>query len=229
MSGFELVLRFVAVIVVGYVIGSVPSGVLVGRAFGNVDPRSYGSGKTGATNVLRTLGPTAAALVVVGDLLKGVLAVLFARFIFFGALVPFPIHVAGATQHMLAVYQPWAEALAGLAAVLGHTYSIFINFTGGRGVLTGAGVVLVLTPFAFLVGLIGAIIPITLTRYVSLGSIVGGITLTVTELILVLKGLAPVPYFLFTLFASIYVIALHKDNIERLLNGTERKLGQRAG
>jgi glycerol-3-phosphate acyltransferase PlsY len=229
MSGFELLLRFAAVIAGGYLLGSVPSGVLVGRAFGNVDPRAYGSGKTGATNVLRTLGPGAAALVVVGDILKGALAVLLARFIFFGALVPFPIHLAGASHHLLATYQPWAESLAGLAAILGHTYSVFINFTGGRGVLTGAGVVLVLTPLAFLVGLIGAVVPIALTRYVSLGSILGAITLTATELVLVLLRLAPIPYFLFTLLGAAYVIALHRDNIERLFKGTERKLGERVG
>jgi glycerol-3-phosphate acyltransferase PlsY len=228
MSGFELFARFAAAIIAAYLLGSIPSGVLVGKFYGNVDPRAYGSGKTGATNVLRTLGPTAAALVVVVDIAKGAVAVLLARYVYFDTVFAFPIHFTAATRQILQVYQPWGVALAGLAVVLGHTYSIFIHFSGGRGVLTGGGALLVISPLATLIGLIAGIVPIAITRYVSLGSVIGAAVVPIVELALFLLHLAPLPYLLFTIVGAIYIIALHRDNIERLLNGTERKLGQSA-
>jgi glycerol-3-phosphate acyltransferase PlsY len=226
--GFELFTRFAAAIIAAYLLGSIPSGVLVGKLYGNVDPRAYGSGKTGATNVLRTLGPGAASMVVVVDIAKGALAVLLARYVYFDTVFAFPIHFTAATRHILQVYQPWAVALAGLAVVLGHTYSIFIHFSGGRGVLTGGGAVLVISPLATLVGLIAGIVPIAITRYVSLGSVIGAATVALVELVLFLLHLAPLPYLLFTILGAAYIIALHRDNIVRLLNGTERKLGRTA-
>ena len=225
MPTFELVLRFVASILAAYLVGGIPNGVLVGKVAGDVDVRSYGSGKTGATNVLRTLGPGAAAMVAVGDVLKGVIAVLLARYVFFGTTFPSPIQSA-ATVSTLHAYAPWAEALAGLSAVLGHTYSIYIKFTGGRGVLTGGGALLVISPIATLVGLIVGIIPIALTRYVSLGSVLGAASVPITELVLFLTGHAALPSLLYTLLGALYIIFLHRDNIERLLAGTERRLGE---
>ena len=127
MSTGEIIARYAAAAIVGYLVGSIPNGVLIGKLFGNRDPRAHGSGKTGTTNVLRTLGVGPAALVASLDIAKGVAAVLLARFVFF-PLQP------GAT----ATTQAWAEAIAGLAAILGHNYSIFIRFSGGRGVATGA-------------------------------------------------------------------------------------------
>jgi len=228
MPGFvEVILRFIAAVLAAYLVGAIPNGVLVGKLFGDVDVRAFGSGKTGATNVLRTLGPGAAALVVAGDIAKGAIAVLLARYLFFGALVPFPVH-SGLSHATLELYRPWAEALAALAAVLGHTYSIYIRFTGGRGVLTGAGALVVISPLATLVGLVAGIVPIALTRYVSLGSILGAAVVPLVQLLLVVTGRAPLPSLLYALLGAAYIIALHRDNIERLLHGTERKLGERA-
>ena len=126
MSSIEVVLRMIGAALAGYLLGSIPFGVLAGRFFGHRDPRAFGSGKTGATNVLRTLGPGPAAFVVVGDVLKGMAAVLLARLVFFGG--DSNVNV-----------QATAEALAGFCAILGHNYSVLIGFKGGRGVLTGAG------------------------------------------------------------------------------------------
>jgi glycerol-3-phosphate acyltransferase PlsY len=143
LSGTELVLRLLGAVVVAYLLGGVPTGVLVGKLYG-VDPRAGGSGKTGTTNVLRTLGTRAAIMVLVGDLLKGVIAVLLARYVFFN---PALFHVtSSAAAQTLQDWRPWAEALAGLAAVLGHTYSPYIGFKGGRGVATGGGALLVISP-----------------------------------------------------------------------------------
>ncbi|MFI5272948.1 MAG: glycerol-3-phosphate 1-O-acyltransferase PlsY [Ktedonobacterales bacterium] len=218
MSIGEVTLRFVLAAVAGYLLGSLPSGVLVGRLFGNVDVRTQGSGKTGATNVLRTLGKGPALLVALLDVAKGAGAVLLARFVIFPAAGP---HVALDMQNLSAV----AQALAGLAALLGHNYSLFIHFSGGRGVATGAGALLAMTPLAMLVGIVAMIVPIALTRYVSLGSIVAAAVAGLTALLLTLTGHGLWPQAVFALAGASFIILSHRDNIGRLLHGTERKLG----
>ncbi len=129
-SGGRVAPRYAAAALAGYLLGSLPSGVLVGRAFG-ADPRQHGSKRTGATNVLRTLGPGPAALVALLDISKGAAAVLFARALW---------------SRGLPRLAPSAEALAGSAALLGHNFSVFIRFTGGRGVLTTVGATAVMSP-----------------------------------------------------------------------------------
>jgi len=215
MSAIEVVLRMGGAALAGYLLGSIPFGVLAGRFFGDRDPRAFGSGKTGATNVLRTLGKGPAAFVVAGDVAKGAAAVLLARFVFFGG-------------HADPTLQATAEAVAGFCAILGHNYSALIGFKGGRGVLTGAGAMIVMTPFTFLIGLICAIVPIAITRYVSLGSILGASSSIIVELILLLTRHDSLPHFIFILVGGLVIIISHRDNIERLLHGTERKLGQPA-
>ena len=215
MSAIDVVLRMGGAALAGYLLGSIPFGVLAGRFFGDRDPRAFGSGKTGATNVLRTLGPGPAAFVVVGDVLKGALAVLLARLVFFGG-------------HADPTLQATAEAAAGFCAILGHNYSMLIGFKGGRGVLTGAGAMIVMTPFAFLAGLISAAVPIAITRYVSLGSILGATGSIIAELILLLTRHDSLPHFIFILVGGLVIIVSHRDNIGRLIHGTERKLGQPA-
>ena len=213
MSPAAIILRLLGAAVAGYLLGSLPSGVIVGRIFGNVDPRTQGSGKTGTTNVLRTLGPGAAALVLLLDFGKGVAAVLLARYVFMPA-PPASLNLQG-----------WAEGAGGFAAILGHNYSIFIHFTGGRGVATGGGTMLAISPISFLVALIGIIVPIVLTRYVSLGSIVGAACGAITDVILAATGHDIWPHAIFIVAGASFIIFHHRDNIERLLSGTERKLG----
>jgi acyl phosphate:glycerol-3-phosphate acyltransferase len=203
------VLRLLVALVVGYVLGSVPSGVLVGKVSGFGDPRTRGSGKTGATNILRTMGPGAAAAVAVSDVLKGAIPVLLAHALIFPG-------------------QPWAEVVAGLAAMLGHNHSMFIRFTGGRGVATGSGASLAIQPVVLLLGLIVFIVPIATTRYVSLGSIVGAASLAVIDAIFVATGHDSYPHLVFYVLTAVFITYSHRDNIARLMNGTERKLGQTA-
>jgi acyl phosphate:glycerol-3-phosphate acyltransferase len=216
MSGVD-VLRFLVALALGYLLGSIPSGVLVSRLFGNVDPRTQGSGKTGATNVLRTLGPGPAVLVAVLDILKGVTAIMLARYLVY----PLSADATGA-QHNL---QATAEALAGFGALLGHNFSIFLRFTGGRGVATGAGAIFAVTPIAGLLGVIAMAIPIVITRYVSLGSILGAVVVGLSALILALTGHDYLPHAIFAIAGASFVIFSHRDNIERLLQGTERRIG----
>jgi len=194
--------------VVGYLMGSIPTGIIVARVYRNVDLTAHGSGRTGATNVLRTLGSGAAAIAFAGDFVKGLLAVL-------------------AVRYLIAPDNSWAELIAAAAAVIGHSYSAFIHFKGGRGVVTGFGATVVAAPVPILIALAVGIVLVALTRYVSLGSVVGA----------ALAGLL-LCWFAYTtgqpawavwgIGLGGFIVLAHKDNIERLLAGTERKLGERA-
>ena len=167
------ILRDVALVVVAYLSGSIPVGVLVARLSGGPDPRTVGSGRTGGTNALRALGRKWALVVVAGDLLKGALPVLLARWV---------------TNGDAAV-----EVACGLAAVVGSARSIFIGFRGGRGVGTGVGTMLVIEPIAVLLAapvFVGAIL---ITRYVSLGSILGSAALFPAMLIIFLVANGAIP------------------------------------
>lgn len=191
----------------GYLLGSIPTGVLVARLYGRVDLTQVGSRRTGATNVLRTLGKKAAALAFIGDFLKGSLAV--------------------ALGGLLAPTDGRGMALAGIAAVLGHCYSPFIGFKGGRGVTTGLGSLLVLSPLAALAATLIGALAIALTRYVSLGSILGVLTGSLLLVALTLTRGGPAAHALFGIVIGVFIVAAHHDNIGRLLRGTERRLGQR--
>jgi acyl phosphate:glycerol-3-phosphate acyltransferase len=151
------------------------------------------------------------------DILKGVTAILLARYLVY----PLSADATGA-QHNL---QATAEALAGFGALLGHNFSIFLRFTGGRGVATGAGAIFAVTPIAGLLGVIAMAIPIVITRYVSLGSILGAVVVGLSALILALTGHDYLPHAIFAIAGASFVIFSHRDNIERLLQGTERRIG----
>jgi len=194
--------------VIGYLLGSIPTGMIVARVYRNVDLTAYGSGRTGATNVLRTLGRGAAAVAFGGDFVKGVLAVAIVKF-------------------LIAPDNTWIEMVAAIAAVVGHSYSMFIGFKGGRGVVTGFGASLVAAPVLMLIAFAIGVALVVLTRYVSLGSVVGAILGG-----LLLCGLAYAQadpaWALWGVLVGGFIVVAHKDNIERLLAGTERKLGERA-
>jgi glycerol-3-phosphate acyltransferase PlsY len=207
-----LVARIVTAIIAGYLLGSIPFGAVIGRLYKGVDIRRYGSGRTGATNVLRTLGPGAAACVVVGDIAKGACAVLVVQALVSSA-DPNAFHIA--------------EAGAGLAAIAGHNWSIFMQLSGGRGVLVAAGALLVLFPPAMVLCVAVGGVVIALSRFVSLGSLVGVVIAALAILTFVALGQEPPPYAAFAIVGAAVIILQHRDNIERLRAGTERKLGQR--
>lgn len=202
------VVALVVAILAGYLLGAIPSGVMVGRVRG-VDPRSGGSGRTGATNALRTVGPLGAAAVLVLDLAKGVAAVL----------------VGGWIASVIGGSEAWAAAWAGVGAVAGHVRSIFIGFTGGRGVATGAGVMLILAPLAILMAVPVLAIAIWQTRYVSLGSILAAITVALGATVLGVLEMVDAGAVVAASLIGVIVVVAHADNIERLRNGTERRLG----
>ncbi|HEX8231442.1 MAG TPA: glycerol-3-phosphate 1-O-acyltransferase PlsY [Chloroflexia bacterium] len=216
------------IVVAAYLIGGIPMGVLVADA-NKVDIHSHGSGKMGTTNVLRTVGRRAAALVLVGDFLKGSLAVLVGRLLI-GAFVESPgrIEMLGFQVQVVTL----ASLLAALAAVAGHVWSIYLRvlqgrWRGGRGVATAMGAALVVNPLIVLAALGVGIPTILISRYVSLGSILGTAAAGVAIFLLVMLGSMDALSLLF-ISICVFIILAHRDNIERLAKGTERKIGEQA-
>ncbi|MCH8185451.1 MAG: glycerol-3-phosphate 1-O-acyltransferase PlsY [Chloroflexi bacterium] len=195
-------------IAVGYLFGSLPVGLIVGWAFKRVDIRDFGSGRTGMTNVLRTVGVPAAAVVLVLDMGKGAAAILVARLL--------------GDSH-------GPEVAAALAAMVGHNWPVSIGFKGGRGTAPGWGGLCVLSPLAGLIAAAVSIPVVGATRYVSLGSIVGALAGVSAIVVIAATGHAPSEYIWFGAIAGTLVIVQHRDNIQRLLKGEERKLGRPAG
>ena len=214
-----IIAKFVAVVIIGYFLGSIPFGVLVSRRLSRVDVRKYGSGKIGTTNVLRSAGSKAAALVFSLDILKGALAVVFA-----GLIVGRNYLIVGDFGLGLLA----AQCLAAMAAMAGHNWSMFLKFRGGRGVATFFGGLIALCP---IVGLFGGevfIIGVGLTRFASLGSIAGVVgTYTVLVPLTFINGF-PIEYLVYTLIGTVVIIIMHRDNIARLIAGKERRLGEKA-
>ncbi|MBI4188124.1 MAG: glycerol-3-phosphate acyltransferase [Chloroflexi bacterium] len=213
-----MLVKMLAVVVVGYLLGSIPFGLLISRRFAKVDIRNYGSGKIGSTNVLRTAGKKAALLSLILDGTKGAMAVLFAALIFGRNYL-----VVGHFGLGLLV----AQCLGALAAIAGHNWSIFLGFRGGRGVATFFGGLAALSPVVALFGGQVFVIGVGLTRFASLGSIAGVVgTYTILIPLTILDGF-PVEYLVYSLIGTIVIIYMHRDNISRLLAGKERKLGEK--
>jgi len=210
-----IIAKFVAVVILGYLLGSIPFGVLISRRTAKVDVRQYGSGKIGVTNVLRTAGKKAATMVLVLDLLKGVLAVVFA-----GLIVSRGYLVVGGFGLGVLV----AQVTAALAAIAGHNWSVFLRFHGGRGVATFFGGLIALCPVAAIFGGEILIIGAGLTRFVSLGSIAGAVGAYAILVPLTIMHGFPIEYLAYALIGAVAIIVMHRDNIARLMSGKERKL-----
>lgn len=189
-----------------YLIGAIPTSFLVARSVRGIDLREHGSGNLGATNAFRVLGWKAATPIFLFDIFKGWLP---------AALFPLWDGVEG-----------WAWPLAyGAAAVIGHVFSIYVGFRGGKGVATGAGVFLALAPTAVLAGLAVWLLLVFTTGYVSLASITAAVVLPVA--VLIVQGANPIFYLALVLAA--FVIYAHRSNVRRLLRGEEHRFRRKAG
>jgi len=195
------------VIVLGYLLGSIPWGVIVGRLWHGVDLRSYGSGNTGFTNALRALGWGASTLVLLGDLGKGAAAVLLARGL---------------------VGTPTAEVAAALAAIAGHDWSVFLRFRGGKGVSTSFAGLAVLAPAVAGLSLVVFLVVAAVSRYVSLASLLGSGSVLAFMVGAYLLGWEPTTYLVYAGLGVPLIWWRHRDNIRRLLQGSERRLGRPA-
>ncbi len=197
---------------VAYLVGSIPVGIIVSRVWGGVDPREHGSGSMGTTNVLRTVGKKAAAFVLLFDFGKGV------------GIVWLSIQFAEG-QYLL-------HALAGTLVIVGHTWPVFAGFKGGKGIATGWGAILVLSPVAGALTFIGLIVAAA-TRYVSLGSIIGAssgvaglIVICIVDIKITDNLIISVPteYLAFAIPSVALVLYSHRENLVRLFKGTENRL-----
>ena len=181
--------------------------MIVGKVSRGVDVRNYGSGATGMTNVLRILGPRMAALVLVADLSKGIVAVLLAK---------------------LLTDTPLTEALAGILVIVGHNWPIFSRFQGGRGVTTALGALAVMSPIAAAASAAAFIPTVAISRYVSLGSVVAVLVAMVGLPILVVAYVQSWEYLIYAGVGGPIILWRHRENIRRLLEGTERRMGKGA-
>lgn len=199
-------INYLIIILIAYFIGSISTSYIIAKKMMGVDIRTQGSGNAGSTNVLRTLGKKAGIMTFVGDLLKGVIAVLIAK------LIATITHIDMINASYVAV----------VFVVIGHNWPIFIGFRGGKGVATSLGAMIAVNPIIALSCFAFFILIVYSTKYVSLGSVVG---ISTSPIIMFFignyKGLVV------TLFLSALAIFKHRENIKRLLNGTERKLGEK--
>jgi acyl phosphate:glycerol-3-phosphate acyltransferase len=199
--------EYAALIVFGYLLGAIPSGLIAGKLLKGIDIRRYGSGGTGATNTLRTLGRWPSAAVFLADALKAALPVLIAR-----ALVGVPA----------------VEVAVAMAAIVGHNWPAYVGWKGGRGVSSSFGALLVFSPVAAVGAIVVFVGVIALSRYVSLGSLASSVVGGILLLLLVAVAGFPVAYAAYAVLGAGLIVVQHRGNIGRLLNGTERKLGQKA-
>ncbi len=204
-----------------YLLGATPTGYLAGKLLKGIDIREHGSRSTGATNVLRTLGAVPGVAVLLIDLLKGVAAILVVKglcaWLFASSAIAPP---AGLDQQ---TWTPWAVCLAGLAAVIGHSRSIWLGFTGGKSAAAGLGVLLAMSWPVGVGAAVAFVLIVAVFRLVSLGSMLAA--LTAAGLVCGLPH--PLPYRLLVVAGGLYVIWLHRANIRRLVAGAEPRLGQR--
>lgn len=214
-----LIGKFILVAIIGYLLGSIPFGLIVAKQKAKIDIRQYGSGKTGGTNVLRTLGRKAFLTVASLDILKGALAVVFA-----GLIVGSDYMIVGNSGLGLL----FAQVIAALAAIVGHIWPVFVKFKGGRGVATFIGGLLALCPVAGLFGGEALIISAGLSGFASLGSIIGVVGAYAILVPLTIVYGFPVEYLGYVLISTLLILFVHRDNIKRLLSGKERKLNQKS-
>jgi len=219
-----IALLILAVMLMGYLLGGIPFGVIISRKVANKDLLQEGSGKIGMTNVLRTAGKKAAALALLLDILKGTLAVTLAGLVFSSGY---------AEANGLVPWRELAKALTAAATIGGHSWSVFLKFKGGRGVATlMGGLAALYWPAAALGG--ACVLGLGFrTKYMSLGSIIGAVAAFIMLMafnVLRINAFGPHPpfeYVVFGMAGAIFIYIMHRDNILRLFNGTERRIGEK--
>lgn len=216
-------ISFLLILALSYLVGSIPTSILAARWLRGIDIRQHGSGNAGATNVFRVLGTGPGIAVMLLDLLKGVFAV--------GVIARLRIAGGAPPEFMVPNGDGWLMVAAGAAAVLGHIYTLYAGFKGGKGVATGAGVVVALAPVPVLVGIGLFALIVWTTRYVSLASMAAAASLPFTQLLRewVFGVEVSAPTMWFCAIVPFLILFTHRANIGRLLHGTESRVGRKAG
>ena len=213
-----MIAEFVAVVVIAYLLGSIPFGLIIGKLKGGVDIREHGSGKTGATNVMRTIGTKLGILTLVLDVVKAAGAVMLATVIIDGGSGSFTI--GGVSVY----WQHVAQVAAGLAAIAGHNWPVFAKFKGGRGVTAYFGTLFAIFPPAGILGAEVVAIAALRSRHMSLGSILGASAALCLMIPLTILYGFPLIYLAYGSVVVALLVYQHQDNIKRLRQGTERRL-----
>ena len=199
-------MNIIIALFIGYILGSIPTSYIMGKLIKGIDIRDFGSGNVGATNALRILGTKVGVFTLIMDIGKGFLAVNIARMI-----------ISEPTDLIL--------ILTGLFAIIGHIFTLFLKFKGGKGVATSAGVFIALVPIPLALALFVFVFTVWLSKFVSLGSILAALTLFVSELIInIWLSFAELEILIFTFIIALFIIIRHKANIQRLINGNENKI-----
>ena len=201
-----MIFRIIMAVICSYLLGCIPTSFISGKLIKKIDIRQYGSHNVGATNAIRVLGIKIGIVTLLIDIAKGF----------------FAIHIG-----KLIIQNPENILIIcfGLAAILGHIFTVFLNFKGGKGVATFAGVLIALAPIPFLIALLIFFLIVWITRYVSLGSILAGIVLLIVEIIINIRSaFSELEYLIFFFIIVMFIIIRHKKNINRLISGTENKI-----
>ena len=213
--------KFLLIILISYLIGAIPFGLIVAKKMGKVDITEHGSGNIGSTNVLRTIGTKAGLLVLFLDVFKGFAAVMLSRVIIGDSVImagPYPVS--------------WdaGHVVAAMTVMAGHNWSVYIKFRGGKGVAAYFGGWLAMDPISVAFGLILLVCVVAITRHMSRGSIVAALGILILQMLLIIFMDTPPIYLLYSLLAAIVIIVQHRRNIQRLRRGTELKidLGEKA-
>jgi glycerol-3-phosphate acyltransferase PlsY len=208
------------IILLSYLVGSIPTSIIVSKLTRGIDIRDYGSGNAGGTNVMRVLGWKQGVFVIILDALKGVLAVIVIARLHYGSI---PFTNATPFDDFTLV-----QIIAGIAAIIGHVWTIFAGFRGGKGIATALGMLLMITTVDMLVAVGVFILVVSVSRYVSLGSIIGAIAVPLT--LIIRENIFDVhihnynTLLPFVILVSLIVIFTHRKNVVRLINGNEHKL-----
>ncbi len=205
-------LTLIVIVLLSYLVGSIPTSIIVGKILRGIDIREYGSGNAGATNTFRVLGWKAGVFVIAVDIGKGV----------FATLVISKLNLTGVPLLASTLLQ----IIAGVSAVCGHIWTVFAGFRGGKGVSTAAGMIIALYPIAFLICIAIFTIVLFTTRYVSVSSMIAAVSLPIVFVVLQQIGHQPVssPLLVLSLIMAGLIIFTHRANIRRLLNGTENRI-----
>ena len=214
-----IVAKFVLVAVIGYLMGAIPFALIISKRMAGIDISKHGSGNLGGTNVLRVLGFKAGALVMALDLAKAFVPVMLAKFIIGDDV----LSIAGLT-----IDWQWGQVITALMVMVGHSWSVYIKFRGGKGAAAYFGgwfAIWPVGPVAALIGGVILIVTVWLSKYMSLGSIIGSLSILCLFMVLTLTDISPPIYLIYSLIAAALIVYQHRSNISRLQAGTENRMG----